>query len=123
MDEVREPRAIARRLLFCSRNATVVSASRCATADRPLRAGEGSRGARRFLLSVLRLGRLDVRLAEERCWHSIGRARRCAIPDTGEMPTVVLDPLMQAILCLGGLVAPGADPVVVLLGEAAASYL
>jgi hypothetical protein len=79
-------------------------------------------GGTRFLLSVLRLGRFDVRLAEERCWHSIGRARRCPIPDTGEMPTVVLDPLMHAILCLGGLVAPGADPVVVLLGEAPASH-
>ena len=62
------------------------------------------------------------RLARQRDWHSIGRPRRRAIPDTEEMPTAGLDPLTQAILCLSGLVPPGADPVVVLLADAATSY-
>jgi hypothetical protein len=65
-------------------------------------------------------GRSDVRLAGERVSHSIGRARGCAIPDTELMPTVGLDPLTQALLCVRGLVPPDADPVVVAVGEAAA---
>jgi hypothetical protein len=75
----------------------------------------------RFLLSVLRLGRSDVRLGNAVGIASAG-PRSAQYPDTEEMPTAGLDPPTQAILCLGGLVPPGAAPVVV-LGEAAASYL
>jgi hypothetical protein len=39
------------------------------------------------------------------------------------MPTFGLDPLTQGIWCLGGLVPPDADPVVLLLYEAAVSHL
>jgi hypothetical protein len=76
----------------------------------------------RFLLSVLGLGRSDVRLSNAVGIASAAR-EGAQYPDTEEMPRAGLDPLTQAILCLGGLVPPGADPVVVLLGEAAASYL
>jgi hypothetical protein len=41
------------------------------------------------------------------------------VPDTEEMPTAGVDPLTQAILCVGGLVPAGADPVIVLLDEVA----
>jgi hypothetical protein len=76
----------------------------------------------RFLLSVLGLGRSDVRLGNAVGIASAAR-EGAQYPDTEEMPTAGLDPPTQAILCLGGLVPAGADPVVVLLGEAAASYL
>jgi hypothetical protein len=88
---------------------------------RPSRAGEGSRGGTRFLLSVLRLGRSDVRLGNAVGIASAAR-EGAQYPDTEEMPTAGLDPPTQAILCLRGIV-PGTDPVVVLLGEAAAAYL
>jgi hypothetical protein len=39
------------------------------------------------------------------------------------MPTVGVDPLTQAVLCLGGLVPAGADPVIVPLDEVAISPL
>jgi hypothetical protein len=61
-----------------------------------------------------------VRLAGQRVSLSIGRAPRCPLPDTDLMPTVGLDPLTQAVLGLGGLLPPDADPVVVLVGRAAA---
>jgi hypothetical protein len=75
-----------------------------------------------FLLSVLGLGRSDVRLGNAVGIASAG-PRSARYPGTEEMPTAGLDPLTQAILCLGGLVPPGADPVVVVLGEAAASHV
>jgi hypothetical protein len=43
------------------------------------------------------------------------------IPDTEKMPTIGVDPLAQAIFCLGGLVPSGADPLIVLLEEVAIS--
>jgi hypothetical protein len=39
------------------------------------------------------------------------------------MPTVGVDPLMQASLCLGRPVETGADPVIVVLDEVAISGL
>jgi hypothetical protein len=39
------------------------------------------------------------------------------------MPTVSVDPLTQATLCLGGLVPSGAGPVTVLLDDVAISPL
>ena len=86
------------------------------------RAGEGSRGGHPLSAQRARAGPIR-RSARQRGWHSICRPRSAQYPDTEEMPTAGLDPLTQAILCLGGLVPPGADPGVVLLGEAAASYL
>jgi len=76
-------------------------------------------GARFLLWTAAPPGGSDVRLAGERVSHSIGRARRRAIPDAELMPTVGLDPLTQALVCVSGLVPPGADPVVVLVGGAA----
>jgi hypothetical protein len=95
-----------------------------APADACISSVAGRRGIARwapaFCSAWLSPDRSDVRLAGERVSHSIGRARRCALPNTELMPTGGLDPLTQAILCLGGLVRRGAEPVVVLVGRAAA---
>jgi hypothetical protein len=77
----------------------------------------------RFLLTRSACTNLTSHSPGNAGWNSITAAEGAPVPDTEEMPTVSVDPLTQAILCLGGLVPSGADPVIVLLDEVAISPL